>query len=61
MGNKCDINEKANFDDEINKLTKKLKLKYFETSAKTGKNIKNVFIYLTKKILTKIKMIILSS
>ena len=29
LGNKCDINEKANFDDEIDKLTKKLKIKIF--------------------------------
>ena len=55
LGNKCDIKEREKFDEEINNFTKKINLKYFETSAKTGENIENAILYLTREIISKKK------
>lgn len=42
VGNKCD-KESVIKDREINKLKRDYGLKYYETSAKTGKNIQDMF------------------
>ena len=52
LGNKCDIKEREKFDEEINNFTKKINLKYFETSAKTGENIENAIVYLIRDIIS---------
>ena len=52
VGNKCDVDEdkKQVTRETAEELAKSYKMKYFETSAKTGSNIKNVFHQLYKDI-----------
>jgi len=52
LGNKCDIKEREIFEEEIENFTKKINLKYFETSAKTGENIENAIVYLIRDIIS---------
>ena len=56
FGNKCDDKENIQVEqEEIEELTKKYDLKYFETSAKENINIQNAFEYLTKITIIKRK------
>lgn len=52
IGNRCDCapEEREVSYEEGKKLAEKLEMKFFETSAKYNINIKEVFMYLTKKI-----------
>ena len=52
IGNKCDDKENRIINlKDAKKFAEKYGLKYFETSAKTGKNIKKVFESLTLKLM----------
>ena len=52
IGNKCDDEENRIINlKDAKKFAEKYGLKYFETSAKTGKNIKKVFESLTLKLM----------
>ena len=54
VGNKCDKKDmiKINKDDASNFANEKFGIKYFETSAKTGFNVNEIFDYLVDEILT---------
>ena len=56
LGNKSYINKKEVNEEEINKFMDEKNLKYFETSAKTGKNINECFIYIMEKLIKYYKM-----
>lgn len=47
VGNKCDL-PKAVSDQEVNNYVKDLNLTYFETSAKSGVNVKEPFLSMTR-------------
>ena len=52
FGNKCDMKEEIQVNpDDIEKVNQKYKIKYFETSAKDGTNVQNIFEYLAKLVL----------
>ena len=49
FGNKCDDKENIKVkEEEIKSIQEKYNIKYFETSAKDGTNVNEVFEYLTK-------------
>ena len=51
VGNKCDITDKREISTETgSEFAKKVKLKYFETSAKAGIGIKEVFNQLYEEV-----------
>ena len=54
VGNKCDKIDmiQINKDDASNFANEKLGIKYFETSAKTGFNVNEIFDYLVDEIIT---------
>ena len=52
FGNKCDMKEKIQVKEEdIEKIKEKYNLRYYETSAKDGTNVQNIFEYLAKIVL----------
>ena len=52
FGNKCDMKEEIQVNpDDIEKVKQKYNIKYFETSAKDGTNVQNIFEYLAKLVL----------
>ena len=52
IGNKCDDEDNRIIDlDDAKYFAKEYKLKYYETSAKTGKNIKKLFEDLTIELM----------
>ncbi len=54
LGNKCDLGDKREVTlEEGKKGAKELKVEYYETSAKTGKDVNVVFDKITKIILQK--------
>ena len=53
IGNKIDIKEREIKSIEANKYCNDLGFKYFETSAKTGENVRETIIYLVKEVLKK--------
>jgi len=51
VGNKADmIDERAVTQDEIHNLSSNLKIPYYESSAKTGNGVSEMFVKLTRKI-----------
>lgn len=61
VGNKCDlINERKVSFQEGKKLADFFKVHFFETSVKTGKNIKELFYFLTLDIFVELSLAILS-
>ena len=54
--NKCDSeNEKKIFPEDIKELESEFNIKVFETSVKTGQNVKEAFEYLIREIINKRK------
>ena len=53
IGNKIDIKEREIKSIDANKYCNDLGFKYFETSAKTGENVRDTIIYLVKEVLKK--------
>ena len=51
VGNKCDKPEREVSEEEGKKLADEFNVRFFETSAKTGKNVKEVFYYLVEELL----------
>ena len=52
VGNKCDREDRKVSFEEGSKLAAEFNMTYFETSAKTNKNVNETFSYLTKDILS---------
>ena len=51
IGNKCDLNEKRQVTtEEGENLAKKYKISFYETSAKTGKNVQEAFTEILKNL-----------
>ena len=50
VGNKCDLSENKISKDYINLMIRKLNVGYFETSAKSGKNVEDAFMFLFQAI-----------
>ena len=52
FGNKCDMKEEIQVKEEdIEKIKEKYNLRYYETSAKDGTDVQNIFEYLAKIVL----------
>ena len=51
VGNKCDKPDRVVTEEEGKKLADDYSMSFFETSAKTNKNVTEVFYHLTKEIL----------
>ncbi|KAL7718650.1 Sphingomyelin phosphodiesterase [Entamoeba marina] len=49
-GNKCDLDERNVNVDDVNAFATERKCTYMETSAKTQKNVDEVFMHLTKQL-----------
>ena len=51
LGNKCDLEEERNISyNEANRFAEEKGLYYFECSAKTGQNVRDIFITVMEKI-----------
>ena len=55
FGNKVDIEEREVTEEEARSYAKKMNLKYFETSAKSGQGIKEGFKFLVNDTYTKVE------
>ena len=51
VGNKCDKPERVITEEQGKKLAEEYNMKFFETSAKTGQNVDEAFMFLTGEIL----------
>ena len=51
VGNNCDEPDRVIFEEEGKKMADEFNIKFFESSIKTGKNVKEVFYYLVEEIL----------
>ena len=51
IGNKCDEPNREVSEEDGKKFADKHNIGFFETSAKTGKNVNEVFYYLVEEIL----------
>ena len=51
VGNKCDRSDRVIKEEDGKKLADKYMMNFYETSAKSGKNVNEVFTYLTTEIL----------
>lgn len=50
VGNKCNTNNRVITEEMGKNLAKELGMNFFETSAKSGKNIDKLFLSLTEEI-----------
>ena len=50
VGNKCDSSDRVITEEEGKKFAEKYNIKFFETSAKTGQNINEVFQYISNEV-----------
>lgn len=50
VGNKIDRNDRKVSSDDAKKVADKYNIQYFETSAKTGYKVSDIFVYVTSKI-----------
>lgn len=50
VGNKSDIEDRQVSYDEGSQLASSLGISFFETSAKTGANIEDVFLYMAQEV-----------
>ena len=50
VGNKCDSSDRVITEEEGKKFAEKYNIKFFETSAKTGQNINEVFQYILNEV-----------
>ena len=57
VGNKCDIPNRVITEEEGKKLADKNCMSFFETFAKSGLNVNEVFYYITKQILKKFEIL----
>ena len=57
IGNKCDKPDRKVSEENAKKLADKYNIRFFETSAKTGKNVNEVFYYSVEEILKDDKII----
>ena len=55
LGNKSDLDEKEVNNEDIDQFIFGKNLEYFETSAKSGKNINECFAYIMEKLLKQFK------
>ena len=55
VGNKCDLTKKEISIEEAEEYAQKEKLDFYETSAKTGKNVDVAFETIANKVLRKIE------
>ena len=51
VGNNCDELNRVIFEEEGKKMADEFNIRFFESSVKTGKNIKEIFYYLVEEIL----------
>ena len=51
VGNNCDEPDRVIFEEEGKKMADEFNIRFFESSVKTGKNVKEVFYYLVEEIL----------
>ena len=51
VGNNCDEPNRVIFEEEGKKMADEFNIRFFESSVKTGKNVKEVFYYLVEEIL----------
>ena len=51
VGNKCDRPDRVIKEEDGKKMADKYMMNFYETSAKSGKNVNEVFTYLTTEIL----------
>lgn len=55
MGNKCDDHDSRVVSKEMAQaVAKRYCMKYFETSARTGQNVEQVFFHIGKEMLSKL-------
>eukprot|EP00826_Nyctotherus_ovalis_P058644 TRINITY_DN8080_c0_g2_i1.p1 TRINITY_DN8080_c0_g2~~TRINITY_DN8080_c0_g2_i1.p1 ORF type:complete len:198 (+),score=58.70 TRINITY_DN8080_c0_g2_i1:100-693(+) len=54
IGNKIDTQDRQVFSPEAEKLAKEYNMKYFETSARSGKNVSEVITSLVREVYTKL-------
>ena len=52
-GNKSDLPERVVSSEEIDKFLTKNNARFFDTSAKTGKNLVELFLYLAEEVVKK--------
>lgn len=57
VGNKCDKPNRVITEEEGKKLAEKYCMSFFETSAKSGLNVNEVFLHITKQILNKLEIL----
>lgn len=50
VGNKADVTDQTVSEDEIRTFVEEKKLHFYDTSAKTGQNVKDMFIWVATEL-----------